>query len=175
MVLATLLYRVSHLLVGVLAVAQRHREQPVQHAGIAAALGVSALAYGTALRRGWFDRRHIWADIVVCGCRRCHRGYFSAGLQQLLLLEVTLQTATASAATVGSRVWSFRMLMECLHGGLCACRAQGVDRWPTDRHAQVNVGHPGRTWAPAPRNPAVRHPGDGCVTAVRTVVPGWVR
>lgn len=68
MILATLLYRASHLMVGVLAVGQRQRDHPAQYAGLAAALGLSALCYGTALRRGWFDRRHIWADVLVTGC-----------------------------------------------------------------------------------------------------------
>ncbi len=68
MIVATLLYRASHLMVGALAVTQRRSELPLQYAGFAAALGLSALTYGTALRRGWFDRRHIWADALVTGC-----------------------------------------------------------------------------------------------------------
>lgn len=68
MVLATLLYRSSHLTVGVLAVARRDHGLPMQYAGLAAALALSALCYGTALRRGWFDRRHVWADVLVTGC-----------------------------------------------------------------------------------------------------------
>ncbi len=66
MILATLLYRASHLLVGVLAVAQR-QHGPVQYAGVATALGLSALVFGTALRRGWFDRWFVTADILVAG------------------------------------------------------------------------------------------------------------
>ncbi|MFD6184623.1 sensor histidine kinase [Streptomyces goshikiensis] len=68
MIVATLLYRASHLAVGVLAVVQRRPEVPLPYAGVAAALGLSVLLYGTALRRGWFDRRHIWADVLVTGC-----------------------------------------------------------------------------------------------------------
>lgn len=68
MIMATLLYRASHLSVGVLAAAQRRWDHPLQYAGLAVALAVSALCYGSALRRGWFDRRHIWADILVTGC-----------------------------------------------------------------------------------------------------------
>ncbi|MGW7437615.1 sensor histidine kinase [Streptomyces sp. NPDC054849] len=66
-IVATLLYRGSHLTVGVLAVAHRLAE-PLQFVGLAAALGLSVLAYGTALRRGRFDPRHIWADVLVTGC-----------------------------------------------------------------------------------------------------------
>ncbi|MFD4243519.1 sensor histidine kinase [Streptomyces sp. NPDC058525] len=68
MILTTLLYRTSHLTVGVLAVAQRRHDLPLQYAGLAAALGLSALGYGAALRRGWFDPRHVWADVLVTGC-----------------------------------------------------------------------------------------------------------
>ncbi|MFF0484797.1 sensor histidine kinase [Streptomyces sp. NPDC004435] len=68
MILATMLYRASHLAIGLVAVVQRHRDQPVQYAAVAAAVGLSVLVYGTALRRGWFTRRHVWADVVVCGC-----------------------------------------------------------------------------------------------------------
>ncbi|MCQ8771075.1 sensor histidine kinase [Streptomyces telluris] len=68
MIVATLLYRASHLTVGVLAVVQRRSHLPLQYVGFAVALGVSVLVYGTALRRGWFDRRHIWADVLVTGC-----------------------------------------------------------------------------------------------------------
>ncbi len=68
MIVATLLYRGSHLTVGVLAVVQRRSHLPLQYVGFAVALGVSVLVYGTALRRGWFDRRHIWADVLVTGC-----------------------------------------------------------------------------------------------------------
>lgn len=66
-IVATLLYRGSHLTVGVLAVAHR-LSQPLQCLGLAAALGLSVLAYGAALRRGRFDPRHIWADVLVTGC-----------------------------------------------------------------------------------------------------------
>ncbi|WP_158714880.1 sensor histidine kinase [Streptomyces erythrochromogenes] len=68
LVVATLLYRGSHLTVAVMAVAHRPWHLPLQHLGLAAALGLSVLTYGTALRRGRFDRRHIWADVIVTGC-----------------------------------------------------------------------------------------------------------
>ncbi|MFI8961688.1 sensor histidine kinase [Streptomyces sp. NPDC053493] len=68
MILTTLLYRASHLTVGVLAVAQRRPDHPAQYLGIAVALGLSLLLYGTALRRGWFDGRLVWADVLVTGC-----------------------------------------------------------------------------------------------------------
>nr|WP_146166743.1 ATP-binding protein [Streptosporangium nondiastaticum] len=68
MIVATLLYRASHLTVGVLAVAQHRPRLPLQYAGLAVALAVSALVHGTAWRRGWFERRSVWADLLVTGC-----------------------------------------------------------------------------------------------------------
>ncbi|MFF9838541.1 sensor histidine kinase [Streptomyces sp. NPDC013740] len=68
LILATLLYRGSHLTVGVLAVAQHRQDHPAQYLGLAAALGLSLLLYGAALTRGWFDPRHVWADVLVTGC-----------------------------------------------------------------------------------------------------------
>ncbi|MFD9333834.1 sensor histidine kinase [Streptomyces sp. NPDC060028] len=68
MILATMLYRASHLTAGVLAVVQHQRVVAAQYAGLAVALGLSVLGYGAALRRGWFDPRHIWADVLVTGC-----------------------------------------------------------------------------------------------------------
>lgn len=68
LILATLLYRASHLTVGVLAVSQHRQGHPVQYLGLAAALGLSLLLFGAALTRGWFDLRHVWADVLVTGC-----------------------------------------------------------------------------------------------------------
>ncbi|WP_407561743.1 sensor histidine kinase [Streptomyces sp. 184] len=68
MVLATMLYRASHLVVGVLAVVPDRLDEAIASLGLAAALLVSALVYGTALRNGWFDRRLVWADVLVIGC-----------------------------------------------------------------------------------------------------------
>ncbi|MEV7171626.1 ATP-binding protein [Streptomyces sp. NPDC093224] len=68
LIVATLLYRASHLAVGVLAVVRRPTDQPLPYVGIVLALALSGLTYGAALRRGRFDARHIWADVVVTGC-----------------------------------------------------------------------------------------------------------
>ncbi|MFJ3904888.1 sensor histidine kinase [Streptomyces sp. NPDC090025] len=68
MILTTLLYRASHLTVGVVGVAQRRDGHAVVYLGLATALALSVLVYGTALRRGWFDPRQVWADVLVTGC-----------------------------------------------------------------------------------------------------------
>jgi signal transduction histidine kinase len=68
MVLATCLYRASHLAVGILAVVQHQRAHPVQWAVLAVALAGSALLYGQAWSRGWFAGASVWADTAVVGC-----------------------------------------------------------------------------------------------------------
>ncbi|MDT0378306.1 hypothetical protein RM572_05870 [Streptomyces sp. DSM 42041] len=68
MILATLLYRASHLTAGVVAVTKYQRDRPLHSAMLAVALGLSALSYGTALRHGWFRRWHVWVDVLVVGC-----------------------------------------------------------------------------------------------------------
>lgn len=68
MILATLLYRASHLTAGVMAVMKYQRDRPVHYLLLTVALGLSVLGYGTALRRGWFHRWHVWTDVLVIGC-----------------------------------------------------------------------------------------------------------
>ncbi|MFI8521056.1 sensor histidine kinase [Streptomyces sp. NPDC085481] len=99
MILTTLLYRASHLTVGVLAVAQRRSDHLVAYLGIATALGLSVLVYGTALRRGWFDPRHVWADVLVTGCALPFALYAWAGIRETSSLGwAMLLGGSASAA-----------------------------------------------------------------------------
>ncbi|MEU2113311.1 ATP-binding protein [Streptomyces sp. NPDC019507] len=68
MVLATGLYRASHLVVGVLAVVQHQRGSALSWAGLVLALSTSLLVFGTARSAGWFA---IWPpllDVVLVGC-----------------------------------------------------------------------------------------------------------
>ncbi|MFF5970519.1 sensor histidine kinase [Streptomyces sp. NPDC012769] len=81
MILTTLLYRASHLTVGVLAVAQHRPDRPVPYLGLAAALGLSVLMFATALRRGWFDPRQVGADVLVTGCALPFALYAWGGLR----------------------------------------------------------------------------------------------
>lgn len=102
MILATLLYRASHLAVGVLAVAQRHRGEPVMYAALAAALGLSVLCHGTALRQGWFRGRHVWADVLVTGCLLPFALYLWAGVDEPALLgwSMLLGGSASSVAAI---------------------------------------------------------------------------
>lgn len=97
--LATLLYRVSHLTVGVLAVLQHQRDQPVRHAALAVALALSALLYGTALRHGWFESRYVWADVLVNGAAVPFALYTWGGVEGSAELGWAMLLGTSASAT----------------------------------------------------------------------------
>ncbi|MFG2617171.1 ATP-binding protein [Streptomyces sp. NPDC048507] len=68
MVLATGLYRASHLSAGTFAVARHSPGSPAAWGILATAFAVSLTLYGTARARGWFSRRWVWCDVLVTGC-----------------------------------------------------------------------------------------------------------
>ncbi|SDN11163.1 sensor histidine kinase [Streptomyces wuyuanensis] len=68
MVLATGLYRASHLVVAVLAVVQHQRDSPLSWAGLAVAVSTSLLVFGTARSKGWFGTWPPLVDVVLVGC-----------------------------------------------------------------------------------------------------------
>ncbi|MFD4585894.1 sensor histidine kinase [Streptomyces sp. NPDC058434] len=68
MVLATGLYRASHLVVGVLAVVQHQRGSALSWAGLVLALSTSLLVFGTARSAGWFATWPPLLDVVLVGC-----------------------------------------------------------------------------------------------------------
>lgn len=82
MILATMLYRMSHLTVGLLAVVQHQRHRPVSWMVLAAAVALSVLVYATARSRGWFSPRFVWADVLVTGCALPFVAYLWSGAQQ---------------------------------------------------------------------------------------------
>ncbi|MEU8620559.1 ATP-binding protein [Streptomyces sp. NPDC048623] len=107
MMLTTLLYRASHLTVGVLAVAQRRDGHPVPYLGIATALGLSVLVYGTALRRGWFDPRQVRADVLLTGCALPYVLYAWGGVRETPAIGWAMLlggSASAAAAVALPRV-----------------------------------------------------------------------
>ncbi|MFD5575171.1 sensor histidine kinase [Streptomyces cadmiisoli] len=68
MVLATGLYRASHLVVGVLAVVQHQRTSALSWLALAAALGSSVAVFGPARSRRRFGVRAALVDVGLVGC-----------------------------------------------------------------------------------------------------------
>ncbi|MFE3767197.1 sensor histidine kinase [Streptomyces sp. NPDC059104] len=68
MILATGLYRASHLSAGVVSVARHMPGAPAAWGILATAVAVSLTLYGTARAAGRFDRRWVWCDVLVTGC-----------------------------------------------------------------------------------------------------------
>ncbi|MEV7525895.1 ATP-binding protein [Streptomyces sp. NPDC091371] len=68
MMLATGLYRASHLTAGFVAVLRRASGEVAPWAVFGGILAFSVWLYGNAYARGWFDRRWVWADVLVTGC-----------------------------------------------------------------------------------------------------------
>ncbi|MGW2178354.1 sensor histidine kinase [Streptomyces sp. NPDC001732] len=68
MVLATSLYRGSHLVAGIAGVVQHQWNRPVQWLILAAALTSSAVVHTTARRQGRLVPRFVWADVIAVGC-----------------------------------------------------------------------------------------------------------
>ncbi len=67
MTVATMLYRASHLAVGVFAVAQAREGRPAAVLVLGGAFGLSAVLYGSALLRGSLSRALVLADVVLVG------------------------------------------------------------------------------------------------------------
>jgi signal transduction histidine kinase len=67
MVLATVLYRASHLAVGLFAVVQARQDRVVPAVVWAAALVLSVLGYGAAVWRGRPSRAFVAADVLLLG------------------------------------------------------------------------------------------------------------
>ncbi|MFF4983899.1 sensor histidine kinase [Streptomyces sp. NPDC001046] len=68
MVLATGLYRLSHLVAGAVAVVQHQRDSALSWLGLAVAVTSSLLVFGRARARGWFGVWPPGADALLVGC-----------------------------------------------------------------------------------------------------------
>ncbi|WAZ25674.1 hypothetical protein STRCI_007184 [Streptomyces cinnabarinus] len=106
MILATGLYRASHLAAGVVAVTQHQQERPLAWAVLGMALASSAAVFGTARARGWFGTVPAVADVVVVG-----------GALPLV--------AGAGDATTAEVAW-----VMVLGGSASAVAAVAFTRWP---------------------------------------------
>ncbi|MEU6171871.1 ATP-binding protein [Streptantibioticus parmotrematis] len=68
MILATVMYRSSHIVVGLFTVLQHQRDRPAAWLALGAALASSVMVYGTAVRRREFSVPLVWLDVVAVGC-----------------------------------------------------------------------------------------------------------
>ncbi|MFE3324309.1 sensor histidine kinase [Streptomyces sp. NPDC059176] len=108
LVLATMLYRGSHLMVGFLAVVQHQRGRPVSWALLAAAVTSSVLVYGRARVRGWFDPRLVAADVLLTGGALPFLAYAWAGNRDApsIAWAMLLGGSASGVAAVTFRRWT---------------------------------------------------------------------
>ncbi|MFD7063932.1 sensor histidine kinase [Streptomyces sp. NPDC059906] len=137
LVLATLLYRASHLLVGVAAVARHQAGRPVSWAVLAAALGCSVLVHGAARRRGWFDRRAVVLDVLVTGCALPFAAYAWADTRDApsIAWVMLLGGSSSAVAAIALRRWA------ALASVLAVGAAHLVGYGMADAQVAVTVGH----------------------------------
>ncbi|MFF3287359.1 sensor histidine kinase [Streptomyces sp. NPDC003023] len=121
MVLATALYRASHLAAGVVAVAQHQRGRPLAWAALGVALVGSAAVFGAARRRGWFEAGPAVADVVVVG------GVlpFVAGSGDATTAEVAWVMMLGGSASAVAAVAFTRWTVVGIVVGLCLVHAVG--------------------------------------------------
>ncbi|WP_156724694.1 sensor histidine kinase [Streptomyces apocyni] len=106
--LATLLYRGSHLMIGLVAVVQHQRDRPAAWVLLAVAVACSVLVHGLARVRGWFDRRAVAVDVLVTGCALPFAAYAWADTRQAPAIAWTmvLGGSASAVAAVTFRRWA---------------------------------------------------------------------
>lgn len=105
MVLATALYRGSHLVAGISAVLQHQRHHPVQWAMLGAVLMCSAVVFADARRRGCPASWAVWLDVLVTGSLLPFVAYAWGGARasESIAWVMLLGGSSAALATVGLR------------------------------------------------------------------------
>lgn len=137
MILATGLYRASHLVVGVLAVAQHQRHSPLSWAGVTVALTVSALLFGTARSHGWFTAWPALADLVLVGCVLPFVVYSGGAHRPAEVAWAMLLGGSASAASAVALP-----RLPAVAGAVAALLAtHAAGYWLTDADVAVVVAH----------------------------------
>ncbi|MFE5793697.1 sensor histidine kinase [Streptomyces sp. NPDC056503] len=122
MILATGLYRASHLAAGVVAVAQHQRHRPLAWLALATALTGSVAVFGVARRRGWFAAGPAVADVVVVGGALP----FVVGLGGASTAEVAwAMMLGGSASAVAAVTFPRRTVVAGVVVGLCLVHAVG--------------------------------------------------
>ncbi|MDH6115284.1 signal transduction histidine kinase [Kitasatospora sp. MAP12-15] len=120
MVLATMLYRASHLAGGFLVLTQHHRDGAAPWALLGTAALCSVLVFRGALRDGWFAARAVWLDVVVSGCAlpllalACGAGRDPASIAWVVLLGSSA-SATAAVAFEGGWIVGAVVLVAAAH------------------------------------------------------------
>lgn len=123
MVLATMLYRASHLVGAFFALTQHHRDRAALWALFGVAVLLSALVFGGALREGWFAARTVGSDVLVSGCvlpllaLACGAGRDPASLAWVVLLGSSA-VATAAVAFEGGWIVAAVLLTAAAHLGV---------------------------------------------------------
>ena len=108
MILATMLYRISHLMIGLFVVGKSHAHSVLPWVVFAAAVSTSALVYGTAVSRGRFVAGLVWMDVLVSGCFLPFAVYAWGGPHPAAAFGwvMLLGTSAASAVAVAfEEVW----------------------------------------------------------------------
>ncbi|MEG3630952.1 sensor histidine kinase [Streptomyces poriticola] len=137
LILATLLYRASHLVAGLTAVARHQADRPVSWVLLATALGCSVLVHGTARARGWFDRRAVAVDVLVTGCALPFAAYAWADTRDApsIAWVMLLGGSSTAIAAVGLRRWSAATAVLAIAG------THLVGYGMADAEVAVTVGH----------------------------------
>ncbi|MEU7038170.1 ATP-binding protein [Streptomyces sp. NPDC046237] len=79
MLLATGLYRASHLTAGITALVHAPAAGVAVRVLLGVALGTSLLLYGTGYAQGGFGPRLVWADVLLTGCLLPHAVLWASG------------------------------------------------------------------------------------------------
>jgi signal transduction histidine kinase len=130
MVLATMLYRASHLAGGLVTVVQHQRGEAAAWAVLGVAGACSVLVFGTALRGGWFSAPTVWTDVVVAGGLLPFAAFsWDGGGQPAFTAWVLLlggsASATAAVALEGRWLAGALLTLVCGHLGWQAMAAAG--------------------------------------------------
>ncbi|MFJ4961080.1 sensor histidine kinase [Streptomyces sp. NPDC088729] len=98
MVLATALYRGSHLVAGVVNVSQHQRDRPIQWLLLGTAIASTALVCTAARRRGRVTRRAVGLDALVVGCLLPFGAYAWGGAREPETIAWTMLLGGSASA-----------------------------------------------------------------------------
>ncbi|MFF5938524.1 sensor histidine kinase [Streptomyces sp. NPDC012508] len=105
MLLATGLYRASHLTAGITALVHAPAAGVAVRALLGVALGTSLLLYGAGYAQGGFGPRLVWADVLLTGCLLPHAVLWASGghVPDPGFWALLLGGSAAAAAAAGLR------------------------------------------------------------------------